>query len=61
MRQLIDLTVDETQLKRTAQAARERSIVIPTFAQMRNPSKVPPAVQERLKHTGLWDIDPANL
>jgi len=31
---MIDLTIREEALKRTVQRARERDIVIPTFAQM---------------------------
>jgi cysteine synthase len=40
---------------------RERGVIIPTFAQMRDPSRVPAAVRERLKKVGLWDVDPVNL
>ncbi len=48
-------------LERAVQRCRERGVVIPTFAQMRDPSRVPGAVRERLKGVGLWDIDPVNL
>ena len=41
--------------------AQENQIVIPTFAQMKNPEKVPEAIQRQLKKTGLWDIKPCNL
>ncbi|MCA9292283.1 MAG: pyridoxal-phosphate dependent enzyme [Phycisphaerales bacterium] len=40
---------------------KERGIVIPTFAQMRDPSRMPADVRERLRHVGLWDVDPLNL
>ena len=40
---------------------REKGIVLPTFAQMRNPELVPEKVKESLRHIGLWDLHPANL
>ncbi|GCD11454.1 pyridoxal-phosphate dependent enzyme [Clostridium tagluense] len=61
MKNLIDLTINEDQLKKTVQSAKERNVVIPTFAQMKDPSKIPAEIKEKLKTTGLWDIDPVNL
>ncbi|RPI97818.1 MAG: pyridoxal-phosphate dependent enzyme [Chloroflexi bacterium] len=58
---MIDLGIREEQLKRTVQRARERNIVIPTFAQMKDPRRVPPKIQAELKNTGLWDVSPFNL
>ncbi|MEI6101857.1 MAG: pyridoxal-phosphate dependent enzyme, partial [Eubacteriales bacterium] len=58
---LIDLTVDEKRLKRTIGRAREKGIVIPTFAQMKNPALIPDSVKEKLKNVGLWDVNPVNL
>lgn len=58
---MIDLTLDRGKLKRTVHRARERGIVIPTLAQMRDPSKIPGRIRTRLKKTGLWDLHPANL
>lgn len=46
---------------RNVQRCRERGIVLPTFAQMRDPSLIPSSVRERLTKVGLWDVDPANL
>lgn len=54
-------TINEAVIRRTAARCRERGIRIPTFAQMRDPSLVPPEVRERLANTGLWDVDPVNL
>ena len=48
-------------IHRTAQRCRERRVVIPTFAQMRDPRRIPEAVTARLRDVGLWDVDPANL
>jgi len=59
--ELIDLSVDEKRLARTLKRAKERGIVIPTFAQMKNPALIPADVKERLKGVGLWDVNPLNL
>jgi cysteine synthase len=48
-------------IKNTAARCRERGIVIPTFAQMRNPSLIPEAIRNKLLGVGLWDINPVNL
>ncbi len=58
---MIDLTVRDDIRQRAVQRARDRDIVIPTFAQMRDPSRIPADVVERLRGVGLWDIDPLNL
>jgi len=48
-------------LQRTVERCRERGIVIPTFGELRNPERIPPAIRSRLKEVGLWDLDPINL
>jgi cysteine synthase len=58
---MIDLTVHPDVLERTVLRARQREILLPTFAQMRDPSLVPAAVAARLASVGLWDVDPLNL
>ena len=58
---MIDLTVHEEQLKRAVQRARERHIIVPTFAQMKDPALVPDGIKARLKKIGLWDVDSLNL
>jgi len=58
---MIDLTIHEQQLERTVKRARERDIIIPTFAQMRDPSLIPEGVKRRLADIGLWDISSLNL
>jgi cysteine synthase A len=40
---------------------RERGILLPTFAQQRHPELIPEKIKTKLKQTGLWEIDPANL
>ncbi len=58
---MIDLTIHPDRLAHAVARARERNIVIPTFAQQRDPSLIPDDVTERLKSVGLWDLDPLNL
>jgi len=58
---MIDLTINGNQLERTVQRARERNLIIPTFKQMKNPELIPEGIREKLKGTGLWDVDPYNL
>ena len=57
----IDLTIIKDRRKRAVQRARERNIVIPTFTQMKEPSKVPARVKAELARIGLWDVAPRNL
>jgi len=54
----IDLTIQKDRQARAIQRARERKIIIPTFAQMKDPARIPAKVKESLKGVGLWDVDP---
>ena len=56
-----DLTIHEEGLRHAVQRARERDIIIPTFAQMKDPSLIPPEIREELHGIGLWDLHPRNL
>jgi cysteine synthase len=58
---VIDLTIVSEGLQRAIKRARERSIIIPTFKQQKDPGRIPGAIVSRLKNIGLWDIDPLNL
>ena len=53
--------IREDVLKKSVARARARNIILPTFAQQKDPSQVPAAIGTRLKDVGLWDLDPANL
>ena len=57
----IDLTVDRTRRARAVQRARERRIIVPTYAQMKDPARIPSEVKEKLADIGLWDVHPGNL
>lgn len=58
---MINLKVNEKVRQRNIERCRERNIVLPTFTQMKDPSRIPDGVLEKLKLTKLWDIDPVNL
>ena len=58
---MIDLEVIHDRLERTVERARERNIIIPTFAEMRDPSLIPEKIKQELNKIGLWDIHPRNL
>jgi len=58
---MIDLTIHEEALERTVRRARERNIVIPTLAQMRDPALIPEPIRQELRRIGLWDLSPYNL
>ena len=58
---MIDLTLHEDRLERAASRAKERGIIIPTFAQMKDPSTIPDEIREKLSLADLWEVDPVNL
>lgn len=58
---MINLHGDKAQRERNIARCRERGILLPTYAQMRDPSKVPEAVRKELSGIGLWDVHPRNL
>ena len=53
--------INEEVLAVAAARCREKGIIIPTLAQMKDPDLVPDSVRKRLPAVGLWDIDPVNL
>lgn len=48
-------------LDHAVERCRERGIVIPTYAQMRYPERIPAPIVRRLRNIGLWDINSLNL
>jgi len=58
---LIDLTIHTERRKRALQRVKERNIIIPTFAQMKNPELIPDSIRAELSKIGLWDLNPRNL
>jgi cysteine synthase A len=57
----IDLTVEKDRRERALQRVRQRDIIIPTFAQMKDPSLIPAEIKSKLRQVGLWDVNPLNL
>jgi len=57
----IDLAIQKDRRTRAIGRARERNIIIPTYAQMKDPSLIPDIIREELKSIGLWDVHPRNL
>ncbi len=56
------MIADQAIFNRAVERFRERQILLPTFAQMKDPHRlVPKKIKERLSQVGLWDVDPANL
>ena len=57
----IDLAMNKERLKKVVQRAKERNIIIPTFAQQKNPELIPETYKRELANVGLWDITARNL
>ena len=55
------MQLNEEVLRRTIERFRERKILLPTLAQMKDPTLIPDKIKKRLTEVGLWDVDPANL
>ena len=55
------MQINEQVLEKTVQRCRERGIVVPTFAQQKDPATIPDSIKQRLSGVGLWDVDPLNL
>ena len=48
-------------LAKTVERCRARNIIIPTFAEQKDPTRVPEKIKQRLAGVGLWDVNPLNL
>lgn len=57
----IDLHIEKERRQRAIRRVRERNIIIPTFAQMKNPDLIPEKIKAELASIGLWDVNPRNL
>jgi cysteine synthase A len=56
------MTLSKDEIRRRAiERCREKNILIPTFAEMRDPTAVHPAIREALLGVGLQDVNPLNL
>jgi cysteine synthase len=57
----IDLAVQKEALERAVERMRKQNIILPTFAQMKNPELIPGKIKDELRNVGLWDVHPRNL
>ena len=58
---LINLEKHDDIIKKNVRRCKERGILLPTFREMINPALVSDDIKEKLKETGLWDVNPVNL
>lgn len=58
---MFDLHINETQLARTVQRARDKDIIIPPMAWQKDPTKIPPGILKKLRDIELWAVNPWNL
>lgn len=58
---LINLEMNEEVRAKNVKLCREKGIVLPTFAQMVDPSKTPEKIKNALSDMGLWDVHSENL
>ncbi len=52
---------NEKALESAVNRFKERGIILPTFAQQKNPDLIPEKIKDELKNIGLWDFNPLNL
>lgn len=57
----IDRIVNPEIRAKAIKRCKEKGIILPTFAQQRDPGLIPAEIREKLKAVGLWDLDPLNL
>jgi cysteine synthase len=58
---MINLKINQEARKNNIGRCRERNIILPTIAQMKNPDLIPDNIKSQLKEVGLWDVNPLNL
>ena len=58
---IIDRVVDPAVLDKTVARFREKKIILPTFAEQRDPGLIPGKIKDKLRGIGLWDLHPLNL
>jgi cysteine synthase len=57
----VELHYNRKVLENTVKRCREKNIIIPTFAQQKDPNLIPEKIKKAVKPVGLWDVDPVNL
>lgn len=61
MIELINKVTNEKALENAVERYRKHGIILPTFAQQKNPELIPEKIKGKLKNVGLWDFNPLNL
>ena len=61
MIQIVNKVVNPDVRKKAIERFREKNIILPTFAQMRDPGLIPEKIKNKLKNIGLWELNPLNL
>ncbi len=61
MIELINKVTNEKALENAVERYRKHGIILPTFAQQKNPELIPEKIKDKLKNVGLWDFNPLNL
>ena len=54
-------SINEEVLAKTVQRCRQRKIIIPTFAQLKDPGLIPDGIKRQLSGIGMQDVHPLNL
>jgi len=55
------MQVNNEVIQRAAERCWERHVILPTFAQLKEPARIPEGIKERLRKVGLWEVNPLNL
>lgn len=53
--------MNETVIRKTAARCRERGIVIPAFAKVRDPERIPAGIRTKLPGLGIGNVHPLSL
>ena len=61
MRQLIDLTINEQQLEKTVERAKEKKHYCSYTSTNEKPRLIPDSIKEQLKSVNTEDLNPLNL
>jgi cysteine synthase A len=58
---ITDRVVDQAILDKAIAHFRAKGIILPTFAEQRDPELIPGKIKDKLRNIGLWDLHPLNL
>ncbi len=53
--------VNRQNLKNTIKRCREKKVILPTFAELKNPESIPPGILQDLKQVDMQEVHPLNL